>query len=64
MANPPDDKDRGAMLDAASVSLELTIAPEWREQVLFHMKLVGEAARLLNDFPLDDEIEAAPVFRP
>lgn len=63
-ASTPDDKDRAAVLDATSATLGLAVAPAWRADVLFHMKLVGEAARLLQEFPLSDDIEAAPVFRP
>jgi hypothetical protein len=60
----PDDRDRAAALDAIAASLGLPVAPEWREAIIFHMKLVGEAARLVEDFPLSDEAEAAPVFVP
>jgi hypothetical protein len=59
-----DDERRAAALDAACTALNLTVAPAWRRDVLFHMKLIGEAARLVNEFPLGDDIEAAPVFRP
>ena len=60
----PTDKDRAAALDAALVLLGLAIEPEWREAILAHMKITGEAAALLLDFPLDDELEPAPVYHP
>ena len=63
-APPPSDEDRAAFLDAAIEMLGLAVAPEWRAEVLAHMKVTAEAARLVLDFPLDDELEPAPVFMP
>lgn len=60
----PDDKDRAAALDAAVALLGLTVASEWRDVVLAHMKVIGEAARLVEEFPLEDEAESGPVFQP
>jgi hypothetical protein len=60
----PTDKDREAALDAMTALLGLTIEPLWREAILAHMKVTGEAAQLVLDFPLEDDIEPAPVFRP
>lgn len=60
----PTDEDRAAALDAAIALLGLTIEPGWREAILAHMKVTGEAAQLVLEFPLEDELEPAPVFRP
>jgi len=60
----PTDEDRAAALDAAIAMLGLVVAPEWRAEVLAHMKVTAEAARLVLDFALDDELEPAPVFSP
>ena len=57
-------KDRIAMLDAAIAQLGLAVAPAWREAVLIHMEVIADAARLVEEFPLEDESEPAPVFRP
>jgi hypothetical protein len=62
--NPPSDGDRAAMLDAAAAVLGLTVAPEWRGEILFHMKVIGETAQRLMEFPLDDSVEPAPIFTP
>jgi hypothetical protein len=66
MANPvsaPSDSDRAALLDASAKLQGLAIAPEWRAEVLFHMKVIGEAAQLVAEFPLGDQVELAPIFR-
>jgi len=60
----PSDDARAAALDAAIALLGLVVAPEWRICVLAHMNVTAEAAQLVLDFPLDDELEPAPVFRP
>jgi hypothetical protein len=68
MAPPPDpsstDADRAAVLDGTAQSLGLVIADEWRDEILAHMKVIAAAAQALNEFPLDEEIEPAAVFRP
>jgi hypothetical protein len=61
---PPTDEDIGAALDAAVAQLGLVVDPAWRKDILAHMKLTGAAARLVLEFPLEDELEPAPVFRP
>jgi Protein of unknown function (DUF4089) len=58
------DAERAQTLDAALAALGLAIEREWREGVLTHMRMIAEAARLVLEFPLDDEIEAAPIFIP
>ncbi len=60
----PTDEDRAAWLDAASLLLGLAIEPDWREAILVHMTVIGEAAQLVLEFPLEDELDPAPVFRP
>ena len=58
----PSDADLEAMLDAAAVLMRLPIAPEWRADVLVHLRTVTAAAQLVEAFPLPDEREPAPVF--
>jgi len=66
MTNSPPfrDEDREAMLDAATASLGLPRETARRAEVLAHMKLIGEAAKQVLDFPLADTVEVAPVFKP
>ncbi|AXS40936.1 DUF4089 domain-containing protein [Breoghania sp. L-A4] len=42
----------------------LTIEEDWRPSVVANMAATAAAAALVLDFPLDDEIEPAPVFIP
>jgi hypothetical protein len=58
------NEERAAALDAATRLLGLSVAPAWRAEILFHMQVIAEAAQLVDEFPLDDTIEPAPVFAP
>ncbi|HUK08788.1 MAG TPA: DUF4089 domain-containing protein [Stellaceae bacterium] len=58
------DTERAQALDAELAVLGLTIEEGWREGVLTHVRMIGDAARLVLEFPLGDEIEAAPIFIP
>nr|WP_319386375.1 DUF4089 domain-containing protein [uncultured Roseibium sp.] len=40
----------------------LTIEEEWRPVVEAHISAIEKAAALVRSFPLEEEIEAAPVF--
>lgn len=42
--------------------MSLGIEEDWRPVVEAHMAAIEKAARLVQSFPLDDDIEAAPVF--
>ncbi|MGA0533883.1 DUF4089 domain-containing protein [Hansschlegelia sp. KR7-227] len=53
-----------AHLDAATALLGLAVPAGARASVLTHLKATAEAARFVADFPLDDELEPAPVFAP
>ncbi|MEJ8472531.1 DUF4089 domain-containing protein [Roseibium algae] len=44
--------------------VDLKIRDEWRPTVEANMAATGKAANLIMSFPLDDEVEAAPVFLP
>jgi 1-carboxybiuret hydrolase subunit AtzG-like len=63
-ARPPREEDRVAALNAAIDLLGLPVAEAWRSAALANMKVIGEAAQLVLDFPLADEDEPAPVFTP
>jgi hypothetical protein len=47
---------------AAADLVGVNIEPEWREGVLFHLKLLTNAAALVESFPLDESLQPAPVF--
>jgi hypothetical protein len=59
-----DDPDLGAFVDAAARLLGIAVEPSWREGVVANLAVTARAARLVAEFPLDDELEPAPVFSP
>ena len=62
---PPvlDDAALARIMDATAPLLGIAIEPAWRDAVVANLKAVSAAARLVQAFPLDDELEPAPVFR-
>ncbi|WP_426955237.1 DUF4089 domain-containing protein [Muricoccus radiodurans] len=60
----PDDAGLTAYLDAATALHGIPVDPAWRPEMLANMKAIAGAARLVLSFPLDDEADLAPVFRP
>ncbi len=59
--NKPD----AAYLDAASAVVGLTVAPEYRENVLRFLALAAEFADALDGAPVADDHQAhAPVYCP
>lgn len=53
-----------AYVDAAAALLDLPIRPEHRDAVIEAMDMILAQAALVLAFPLPDEVEAAPRFRP
>jgi hypothetical protein len=49
-------------VDAAISSAGLTIEPEWRAGIDAHFEAIARAAVFVMEFPLDDELDPAPVF--
>ena len=58
------DAAAARMADALAPVLGIAVEPEWRDAVVANLKATAAAARLVLDFPLPDELEPAPVFRP
>ena len=58
-----DDEDAIAIMDAMVPLIGLSIDPDWRDAVAGNIKVVANAAWLVLDLPLEDELEPAPVFR-
>ncbi len=61
MAYKPFDAD--ALIDAAAPLLQLRIEPEYRPGIKQNLKTASKMAALVEAIKLDDEAEAAPVFR-
>jgi hypothetical protein len=49
-------------IDGAIASTGLTIDPEWRAGIDAHFEAIAKAAALVMEFPLEDELDPAPVF--
>ena len=59
-----DHLDAAAFVTAASEFIGLEIAPAHRPGVIANMQRIASLARLVMEFPLSDDNEPAPVFRP
>ena len=57
------EADRQAV-DAAIALFAIPVEPPWREAAHANFAAIAAAAALVASFPLDDEAEYAPVFRP
>jgi hypothetical protein len=62
-ANAPQTHDPVAALVAASApALGLAIEPAWEANVKFNLHLILRHAALVDEFPLPDDTEPAPIF--
>lgn len=52
------------LLDAVDEVMRLEVRAEYRPGVLANIEVAIRMAKLVDSFPLDDEAEPAPVFRP
>ena len=62
MADQPFDPE--AYVVAAAALIGLTIDPAHRPGVVANLERIAQMAALVMEFPLPDEAEPAPVFRP
>lgn len=62
-APEPAPFDPATHREAMARALGLEIPPENAPAVDRNLALVADLARLVTEFPLDETIEAAPVFR-
>jgi hypothetical protein len=53
-----------AYVDQAAPLLGLSLTPEQREGVVRNLAVTFTVAQLVMDFPLPDDVDAAPVFHP
>jgi hypothetical protein len=56
--------DWPSYIDAMAALHELPLSPERRGEVIRQMMHIETLARRFVDFPLEAEVEPAPVFRP
>jgi hypothetical protein len=58
-----DTDELDAWLDANAALLGIAIAPEWRDTVRLHLRIMRDMAQHVMDFQLPDDADPAPVFR-
>lgn len=51
-------------VDRMAELMDLPIDPEYHSGVVDNMTRIAAIAQLVNEFPLPDTIEAAPIFEP
>jgi len=61
MAKPDETLD--AFIEAAARALSLPIEPEWKPAIRANLQATLKHAAGVDEFPLPDEAEPAPVFR-
>ena len=62
MTGQPFDPD--AYVDAAAALIGLPIDPAHRPGVVVNLERIAQMAALVVEFPLPEDAEPAPVFRP
>jgi len=61
MAKPDETLDE--FIAAAARALSLPVEPEWKPAIRANLQATLKHAALVDEFPLPDEAEPAPVFR-
>ncbi|MEH2162883.1 MAG: DUF4089 domain-containing protein [Nostoc sp.] len=56
--------DVGEYVDLMALLLDLQLRDEYRDGVGANFERIMAIANLVNEFPLTEEVEAAPVFEP
>lgn len=62
-----DDTEVAALaerLEAMGAPIGLSIDPAYRVNVARYLAALFDAAALLDEFPLAEDVEPAPIFRP
>ncbi len=49
-------------IDALSAALSLPVDPAWKPAVKMNLEVSLRMARLVDEFPLSDESEPAPIY--
>ena len=56
--------DPDSCITAAAGMIGLSIDPEHRPGVVLNLQRIAQMAALVMEFPLPDDTEAAPIYRP
>jgi hypothetical protein len=59
-AKPTDAMD--SLIAASAHALRLPVEPDWHASVRLNLRLIFTHVALVDEFPLPDESEPAPVF--
>jgi hypothetical protein len=59
---PPDESTLKLLVDAAIASAGLKVEPEWRASIDAHFGPIAAATATIMEFPLEDDLDTAPVF--
>jgi hypothetical protein len=62
-AVPAAGASNGVLVEAGAKALGLAVDPAWMRSVTFNLDLILQHAARIEEFPLSDEAEPAPVFR-
>ncbi|MEB3215525.1 MAG: DUF4089 domain-containing protein [Nostocales cyanobacterium 94392] len=54
----------GEYVDQMALLLDLQLSDEYRDEVVANFEKIQTIAKLVNEFPLPENIEAAPIFNP
>ncbi|HKY87587.1 MAG TPA: DUF4089 domain-containing protein [Pseudorhodoplanes sp.] len=57
-SDPTDD-----FIEAAANALGISLDPAWKPAVRGHLEVSRKLAHLMDEFPLPDDAEPAPVFK-
>jgi len=58
-----NDQQIDDLIDAGAGLLALPVEPDWKPSIRAHLAVTFRLARLIEDFPLPDDIEPAATFR-
>ena len=61
---PKHSVDPEIYVDVAAALIGLPVDPAHRRGVILNLERIAQMAALVAEFPLPDEAEPAPVFRP
>ena len=64
MAEHPTPEELSAYVDETARQVGLPLAPEHRPGVIRFTGILLAQAALVTEFPLPEDVEPAPVFRP
>ena len=57
------DETLDQFIEAAARALSLPIEPEWKPAIRANLEMTLKHAAAVDEFPLPDEAEPAPVFK-